>query len=162
MSSRRVRFAVVGAVLGAALVAGCGSTTGGSHPVTDPPTTSQATEPAEITIPAIGAHSTLVGLGLNDDGAVEVPPVSAPLQAGRVADPKGDRRPRPFGSVVRLHPVEGAGDRLLPLLVELLPGGVVHRRVPLLVLGPVVADVVLALPEADRQAGRVGRAEGGG
>ncbi|MBB5893483.1 sortase (surface protein transpeptidase) [Kutzneria kofuensis] len=33
-------------------------------------------------IPKIGAHSTLVQLGLNADKTIEVPPVSTPMQAG--------------------------------------------------------------------------------
>lgn len=39
-------------------------------------------EPAEIDIPRIGATSSLVELGLNDDETVEVPPVEQPMQAG--------------------------------------------------------------------------------
>ncbi|MFB9689770.1 class F sortase [Amycolatopsis plumensis] len=39
-------------------------------------------EPVSIDIPKIGAHSTLVPLGLNPDNTVEVPPVTTPLQAG--------------------------------------------------------------------------------
>lgn len=38
--------------------------------------------PSEITIPRIGAHSTLVELGLEPDDTVQVPPVSQPMQAG--------------------------------------------------------------------------------
>ncbi|MDS0135210.1 MULTISPECIES: class F sortase [unclassified Amycolatopsis] len=39
-------------------------------------------EPVSIDIPKIGAHSSLVPLGLNPDNTVEVPPVTTPLQAG--------------------------------------------------------------------------------
>ncbi|MGW5740529.1 class F sortase [Amycolatopsis sp. NPDC003861] len=35
-----------------------------------------------MAIPRIGAQSTLVPLGLNPDGTLEVPPVSRPMQAG--------------------------------------------------------------------------------
>lgn len=39
--------------------------------------------PIAIDIPAIGAHSELLTLGLNDDGTVEVPPLDVPdSQAG--------------------------------------------------------------------------------
>ena len=38
--------------------------------------------PTWVDIPAIGAHSSLVQLGLNTDKTVAVPPVSQPLQAG--------------------------------------------------------------------------------
>ena len=66
------------------------------------------------------------------------------------------------GRSVGLDPVEGPGDGLLPVAVFALAGGLVHGRVPLLGLGPVVPDVLLAGPEAGGQAGRVGRAERGG
>jgi hypothetical protein len=39
-------------------------------------------EPVSIDIPKIGAHSSLVPLGLNADNTIEVPPVTTPLQAG--------------------------------------------------------------------------------
>jgi LPXTG-site transpeptidase (sortase) family protein len=39
-------------------------------------------DPVSIDIPKIGAHSSLVPLGLNPDNTVEVPPVTTPLQAG--------------------------------------------------------------------------------
>ncbi|WP_410639431.1 class F sortase [Amycolatopsis sp. lyj-346] len=39
-------------------------------------------EPVSIDVPKIGAHSSLIPLGLNPDNTVEVPPVTTPLQAG--------------------------------------------------------------------------------
>ncbi|MEV6875451.1 class F sortase [Amycolatopsis sp. NPDC051128] len=39
-------------------------------------------EPVSIDIPKIGAHSSLVPLGLNPDNTIQVPPVTTPLQAG--------------------------------------------------------------------------------
>jgi sortase family protein len=39
-------------------------------------------EPTELWIPRIEARSSLVSLGLNKDGTVEVPPVAEPMQAG--------------------------------------------------------------------------------
>ncbi|WP_410607673.1 class F sortase [Amycolatopsis sp. lyj-109] len=39
-------------------------------------------EPVSIDIPKIGAHSSLIPLGLNPDNTVQVPPVTTPLQAG--------------------------------------------------------------------------------
>jgi sortase (surface protein transpeptidase) len=39
-------------------------------------------EPVSIDIPKIGAHSSLVALGLNADNTIQVPPVTTPLQAG--------------------------------------------------------------------------------
>ena len=41
-----------------------------------------ASTPTEISIPKIGAKSSLIPLGLNADQTIEVPPVSKPLQAG--------------------------------------------------------------------------------
>ncbi len=38
--------------------------------------------PSALDVPAIGAQSSLVPLGLNPDRTVEVPPVDQPLQAG--------------------------------------------------------------------------------
>ena len=83
---RRRRFALLTAVFGVLLVAGCGvpvpnpsppgASTARSAPVPSPPV------PTAIAIPAIGAHSTLVPLGLTPELALEVPPVDAPMQAG--------------------------------------------------------------------------------
>ncbi|MEU5266375.1 class F sortase [Amycolatopsis sp. NPDC021455] len=39
-------------------------------------------EPVSIDIPKIGAHSSLIPLGLNPDNTIQVPPVTTPLQAG--------------------------------------------------------------------------------
>lgn len=39
-------------------------------------------DPVSIDIPKIGAHSTLVPLGVNADNTIQVPPVETPLQAG--------------------------------------------------------------------------------
>jgi sortase (surface protein transpeptidase) len=114
MSIRRVRSAVLVAVLGTALVAGCGVSAGGSQPATGPSgTTTSATqapagiaEPAELSIPTIGATSTLVGLGLNSDNTVQVPPVATPMQAGWFT---GGPRPGEPGPAVILGHVNGNG-----------------------------------------------------
>ncbi|MBE1494011.1 sortase (surface protein transpeptidase) [Amycolatopsis lexingtonensis] len=39
-------------------------------------------DPTSVEVPKIGAKSSLVALGLNPDGTLEVPPVSKPMQAG--------------------------------------------------------------------------------
>ena len=39
-------------------------------------------DPVSVDIPKIGAHSTLIPLGLNLDNTVQVPPVTQPMQAG--------------------------------------------------------------------------------
>lgn len=38
--------------------------------------------PVAVEVPAIGARSSLVPVGLNADGTVQVPPVEQPMQAG--------------------------------------------------------------------------------
>lgn len=93
---RAVRAVGIMLVAGMSLV-GCG---GHSHPTAARPsaTSSSATStapvvptptpgmprsiPTWVDIPAIGAKSSLVQLGLNTDKSVQVPPVSQPLQAG--------------------------------------------------------------------------------
>jgi LPXTG-site transpeptidase (sortase) family protein len=60
--------------------------------------------PASVRIPRIGAESTLIPLGQNPDGSVEVPPVSTPLQAGWYA---GGAAPGETGPAVLLGHVDG-------------------------------------------------------
>src|SRR6266508_588807 len=67
-----------------------------------------------------------------------------------------------YAASLLLHPVERAGDGLLPLLVLPIDLRLVHLGAPVLVLAPVCPEVVDLLPEPDRQARRVGRAERGG
>src|SRR3954451_8911010 len=62
---------------------------------------------------------------------------------------------------VRLEPVEGPRHGLLPERVVLVALGRVHARLPALVLGPVLAQILLVTPEARREPGRVRRAERG-
>lgn len=87
----RKSFAAV--ALGAALLlGGCGAGPGTAPaPPATPvqaaaPSTAVAampkSDPVSLDIPSIGAHSSLVPLGLNADNTVQVPPVSTPLQAG--------------------------------------------------------------------------------
>ncbi|ONI86000.1 class F sortase [Actinosynnema sp. ALI-1.44] len=63
-----------------------------------------ASTPTEVSIPKIGAHSTLVPLGLNPDETVQVPPVTQPMQAGWY-----DKAPTPgeVGPAVILGHVDG-------------------------------------------------------
>ncbi len=71
------------------------------------------------------------------------------------------RRPTDLVSAhVVVDPVEGLRDRLLPLAELALALGRLHRGLPALGLGPVGDDVLLAGPEADGDARRVGCAEG--
>jgi LPXTG-site transpeptidase (sortase) family protein len=60
--------------------------------------------PASVRIPRIGAQSSLIPLGQNQDGTVEVPPVSTPLQAGWYAD---GAAPGETGPAVLLGHVDG-------------------------------------------------------
>ncbi|MGZ3144478.1 class F sortase [Lentzea chajnantorensis] len=70
-----------------------------------PPTTSAAA-PVEVRIPALGARSTLIPLGLNPDGTAEVPPLDQPLQAGWY---KHGPAPGDTGPAVLLGHVDGHG-----------------------------------------------------
>ncbi len=103
----RVASAVVTAVLGTALVAGCGAPSGGPQPVTGQSTTASTNQtPTEISIPRIGVRSSLVPLGLNNDQTVQVPPVSTPEQAGWFT---GAPKPGEPGPAVILGHVNGGG-----------------------------------------------------
>ena len=104
-------LAVVVVVVAGAGLAGCGgrsstatSTAGGGEPTTgssassampaelSPPSVGesviaaaeamQRSTPVRVTIPKIGAESSLMELGVESDGTLQVPPVSKPLQAG--------------------------------------------------------------------------------
>jgi len=56
------------------------------NPAGEPPADAVAalpkSDPVSIDIPKIGAHSSLVPLGVNADDTIQVPPVTTPLQAG--------------------------------------------------------------------------------
>jgi LPXTG-site transpeptidase (sortase) family protein len=74
---------VVAAVLG---LAGCGSAPDTpSPPQAHPPAVTPGltrSVPVSVDVPRIGAHSSLVPLGVNADRTIQVPPVSQPRQAG--------------------------------------------------------------------------------
>jgi LPXTG-site transpeptidase (sortase) family protein len=63
-----------------------------------------ASPPTEISIPKIGAKSSLIALGLNADKTIQVPPVEQPMQAGWY-----DKAPTPgeVGPAVILGHVDG-------------------------------------------------------
>jgi LPXTG-site transpeptidase (sortase) family protein len=101
----------------AVLVGGCGPgpASVGSGPLAPPggSTAAEATVspaaparslPVQLRIPKIGAVSSLVQLGLNPDGTVQVPPVSQPMQAGWYA---GGAAPGEVGPAVLLGHVDG-------------------------------------------------------
>jgi sortase (surface protein transpeptidase) len=80
----------------------------------------QGVLPGSVRIPRINAESSLVPLGQNTDGTVQVPPVSTPLQAGWYA---GGAAPGEPGPAVLLGHVDG--DKQLGIfyrLHELTPG----------------------------------------
>lgn len=85
-------------LLGAALlVGGCGTEFNtepprqpAPMPAYDPALDAPEADPATITIPKINAHSTLEPLGLTPDGALDVPPVERPEQAGWYAGARPD------------------------------------------------------------------------
>jgi sortase (surface protein transpeptidase) len=109
MRRSRIVSGVV-AVLATALLAGCGTSTGGPQPATGPPEQAaqqpDAEQPAEVGIPKLGVRSSLVELGLNEDQTVQVPPVDTPMQAGWFS---GGPKPGEPGPAVILGHVNGGG-----------------------------------------------------
>jgi sortase (surface protein transpeptidase) len=82
--------------------------------------------PAEVDIPRIGATSSLVELGLNDDQTVEVPPVGTPQQAGWFT---GAPMPGEPGPAVILGHVNGGGrPGIFARLHELTAGDEIRIR----------------------------------
>jgi sortase (surface protein transpeptidase) len=121
----RIGSAVVAAVLAAtALLGGCAAP---DIPAPAPPTTTATTAvPAGIDIPRIGARSSLVGLGLDAEGAVQVPPVEEPMQAGWFT---GAPKPGEPGPAVILGHVNGGGQAgIFARLNELAEGDEVLIR----------------------------------
>lgn len=132
-------------LLGAALVGilalgGCG-TQFNEGQTTQPRPTHEAdaeldapvANPTAITIPKIGAHSTLTRLGLGPDGELAPPPVDQPMQAGWYAGAKpnedGDEfQPGEIGPAVIAGHVDGVVNGrkgqpgIFARLHELVPG----------------------------------------
>jgi len=82
--------------------------------------TSAAGDPVEVRVPAIGATSSLLPLGLNPDRTVEVPPVDEPMRAGWFT---GGPAPGEPGPAVLLGHVNGGGrPGIFARLAELEPG----------------------------------------
>ena len=97
-------------------------------PTTRPPATEPAprhvSPPAEITIPAIDVKATLVPLGLNADGSMEVPEFGL---AGWYRN--GPKPGEPGPAVVAAHVDSRAGPDVFARLHELRPGDeIVIRR----------------------------------
>ena len=104
----RIGSAVVAVVLAAtALLGGCAAPNISAPPLPATSTTSATVAmPAGIEIPRIDARSSLVGLGLDAEGAVQVPPVEEPMQAGWFT---GAPKPGEPGPAVVLGHVNGGG-----------------------------------------------------
>ncbi|WP_103352309.1 class F sortase [Amycolatopsis sp. CA-128772] len=112
-------------VLLALVLAGCGATP--SPPSAAPATAAPAPArslPTALDVPAIGARSSLVPLGLNPDRTVEVPPVDQPLQAGWY---EYGPTPGEAGPAVILGHIDGGHRKgIFWRLHELKPGEPVH------------------------------------
>ncbi len=79
-----LRIRLAGLLLAVVALTAC-STGGGARHIVIPPASmapATAADPADIDIPTIGAHSTLIPLGLNPDGSMQIPSLDTPLQAG--------------------------------------------------------------------------------
>jgi hypothetical protein len=129
-----LRWTLVGAALASLALAGCSTPIEGSaSPQAARSLTATVPDPTAITIPAIGAHSTLEPLGLNPDGTLEVPPVDRPEAAGWYAgkdkaNPGDEIQPGEQGGAVIAAHVDGVIDGkrgqpgLFYRLHELKPG----------------------------------------
>ncbi|GHE78037.1 hypothetical protein GCM10017786_04530 [Amycolatopsis deserti] len=108
------------ALLGLLLLGGCAAQQAPVQPAPPPPSAAAPVEPEALDIPRIGARSTLVPLGLNADGTIEVPPVTQPMQAGWY---RNGPTPGEVGPAVILGHVDGGGQKgIFHRLRELAPG----------------------------------------
>lgn len=110
-------------------VGGCAVESAGSpeEPAATSPATTTTTDagmpranPTDVRIPKIGVESTLVPLGLNKDGTLQVPPITEPMQAGwyRLGPTPGEVGP----AVIAGH-VDGGGHKgIFYDLKSLAPG----------------------------------------
>ncbi|MGH3769168.1 MAG: class F sortase [Pseudonocardiaceae bacterium] len=101
---------ILGLFFAAAVLVGC-SVPGGEAPARTAPSqtpvnSAPVVNPASVDIPKIAAHSTLIPLGLDDHGALQVPDVHHPEQAGWYSRgvPPGQ-----IGPAVIVGHVDGAG-----------------------------------------------------
>ncbi|MEJ2866778.1 sortase [Actinomycetospora sp. OC33-EN08] len=82
---QRTVLAVLAAALLALLTTACGAqdTSGAAASLASGQQTTAGVIPGyQVTIPKLNASSQLVGLGLNPDRSIQVPPLSDPMQAG--------------------------------------------------------------------------------
>jgi hypothetical protein len=101
---------ILGLLFAVFVLAGCSATTGENPPHLTTPRTSvtsaSVTNPATVDIPRISAHSTLIPLGLDDHGALQVPDVRYPEQAGWYSL---GVKPGQIGPAIIVGHVDGAG-----------------------------------------------------
>lgn len=116
---------LIAGLLGALLLVlvGCGARDGAAPPAPVPVGAAQAfpeSDPVALHIETIDATSTLIPLGLNGDGTIEVPPLDQPLQAGwyRYGPTPGQAGP----AVVLGHVNAHGEDGIFARLSELAPG----------------------------------------
>jgi hypothetical protein len=141
VGNRQTGIALVGVLVALALTS-CGADTppalqdvsgGDADSALASPPPAEVPDPWSVTIPRIGAHSTLVPLGLTEANELEVPPVDQPLQAGWYAgaDPvfDGDEyKPGEVGPAIIAGHVDGVIDGVkgqpgvFARLSELAPG----------------------------------------
>jgi hypothetical protein len=89
--------------------------------------TLQHSEPVSVSIPAIGVNSTLLHLGLNADGSVQVPSVTT--DAGQAAWYKYSATPGQVGaSVIEGHVDSYHGPAVFFRLGALVPGDLINVR----------------------------------
>ena len=95
----------------------------GSPPAAAPQDGLAHSVPVEIEIPAIGARSSLIPLGLDPDGELEVPSVRTPMQAGWFT---GAPTPGELGPAVIVGHIDGNHQPgIFYRLDEVRPGDVV-------------------------------------
>ncbi|MGH3889731.1 MAG: class F sortase [Pseudonocardiaceae bacterium] len=101
---------ILGLLFAVVALAGCSATTGENPPHVTTPRTSvtsaSVANPATVNIPKISAHSTLIPLGLDDQGALQVPDVHHPEQAGWYSH---GVKPGQIGPAIIVGHVDGAG-----------------------------------------------------
>lgn len=108
-----MRVALWGGLVAAVVVSFTGCATAVPVPAIQPygavsPPSFTVAQPRTVSIPSIGASSSLVPLGLDADGGHEVPPVSQPGQAGWYAP---GYEPGEAGPAIILGHVDGGGER---------------------------------------------------
>lgn len=77
-SLTKLSIAMIVILVGLALVVGMNTSVGSGFSSVEP---LAASAPTRVSVPSVGAESSLIPTGLEPDGSLEVPPVSDPMQA---------------------------------------------------------------------------------